>query len=89
MSKKSTMTVVVLTFVVAFGLSIAFQSLFAWQSPNAAAPGGNVAAPINVGSTAQTKTGNLNVRGITTTMGGLVIATSTPASPVNGQMWLQ
>jgi len=35
--------------------------VFAWTEPSQAPPGGNVPAPINVGSTAQTKTGNLTL----------------------------
>lgn len=34
--------------------------VIAWQAPTAAAPGGNVSAPINTGSVAQTKTGNFS-----------------------------
>lgn len=33
--------------------------LFAWTEPSVAPPGGNVAAPLNISSTAQTKTGRL------------------------------
>jgi hypothetical protein len=35
--------------------------VFAWTEPSQNPPGGNVSAPINVGSTAQTKTGNLTL----------------------------
>ena len=35
--------------------------VFGWTEPTAAPPGGNVSAPINVGSTAQTKAANLTI----------------------------
>jgi hypothetical protein len=35
--------------------------IFAWTEPSQNPPGGNVPTPINVGSTAQTKTGNLTL----------------------------
>lgn len=37
---------------------------FAWTGPSEAPTGGNVAAPVNVGSTAQTKSGTLGVNGL-------------------------
>ena len=43
-------------------LAIAF-SVFAFTEPTLAPPGGNVAAPINTSSAAQTKTGKLNIGG--------------------------
>lgn len=43
-------------------LAIAF-SVFAFTEPALAPPGGNVAAPINVSGTAQTKAGKLNIGG--------------------------
>ena len=50
--------VLVLCFAIGF-------YLFAWTGPSEDPPGGNVDAPINVGSTAQTKTGSLTVGGLT------------------------
>ncbi len=46
-------------------LSIGISYVSAWTTPTVMPPNGNVAAPINVGSTAQTKTGD-----ICTTSGG-------------------
>ena len=40
-------------------LSVGISYVSAWTAPTATPPSSNVAAPINVGSTAQTKTGNL------------------------------
>ncbi len=50
-------------FVLAIALSLASAStaFAAWTGPTQAPPGGNVAAPINVGTTAQTKDGYLGV----------------------------
>jgi hypothetical protein len=60
MSKKETLffTLYSLSFLLFFFL---FLYVFAWQEPTQNPPGGNVFAPINVGSTAQTKTGNLTL----------------------------
>ncbi len=51
-------TPLVIALVLTFGLSYAYA---AWSEPTATPPGGNVAAPINTGSAAQTKTGSLGV----------------------------
>ena len=45
-----------LLFLLFVGL-LAATTLQAWTGPTAAAPGGNVAAPINVGTTDQVKNG--------------------------------
>ncbi len=47
---------VAITLALFFGLAV---SVFAFTEPSSAPPGGNIAAPINTGSTAQTKTGNI------------------------------
>lgn len=49
--------------IIAFGtmLGVFLQFAKAWSEPTAAPPDGNVGAPINTGSVAQTKNGNLNV----------------------------
>lgn len=56
-----------LTFVI-FGLAVGlvFDACiaFAWTGPTASAPNNNVSAPINVGSTAQVKSGDLGVNNI-------------------------
>ena len=44
------------------GLSISLQSLLAaWTAPTSAPPNGNIAAPINVGSTPQTKAASIGI----------------------------
>lgn len=50
-------SIVVISLVVGWGISM----VLAWTEPSANPPSGNVAAPINVSSTAQTKSGNLTV----------------------------
>ncbi|KPJ71253.1 hypothetical protein AMJ50_02740 [Parcubacteria bacterium DG_74_3] len=51
----------------------------AWTEPSVAPPGGNISAPINIGSTAQTKSGNLTVQG-QFNAGGLTVGDSFTAS---------
>lgn len=46
---------------VAVVLSLGIGYVFAWTAPTVTPPGGNVSAPINTGSTAQTKSGTLSV----------------------------
>lgn len=47
-------------FIVTFALVTAVSlAVFAWTDPTQSPPNGNVATPINVGSTAQVKSGNL------------------------------
>ncbi len=53
--------VIVLSLASGFGLRLAFA---AWQEPTEAPPGGNVPAPINVGSANQTKDGGLTIGGV-------------------------
>src|SRR6266851_994608 len=43
------------------GLILSAVVAFAWTGPTASPPSNNVAAPINVGSTAQVKNGSLGV----------------------------
>jgi hypothetical protein len=45
----------------ALALSIGISYVSAWTAPTATPPGGNVAAPINVSSSSQIKTGDLSV----------------------------
>ena len=45
--------------VLVFSVSASYL-IFAWTAPGSTPPGGNVAAPINTGSTAQTKAGSLH-----------------------------
>lgn len=81
-----TLKIATLALVLSFGLSY----VYAWTAPTATPPSSNVAAPINVSSTAQTKTGDLTISGKTNTSGGLIIETraADPAAPVTGQMWI-
>ena len=77
--------------VLAFALS---YLVLAWTEPGSLPPGGNVPAPINVGTTTQLKLGALGVSGVFTAYGGsatptLVVAngyvgigTTNPTSPL-------
>lgn len=47
--------------IVSLGLSISIQSLLAWTAPANTPPGGNVDAPVNIGSGAQVKSGVFGV----------------------------
>ncbi len=47
------------------------SSASAWTGPTSAPPNGNASAPVNVSATAQTKSGNLTVSGVTTIGNGL------------------
>lgn len=59
-SKIFLIFLVAVIFALASGFGLRFV-LAAWQEPTEAPPGGNVPAPINVGSTAQTKVGSLTI----------------------------
>lgn len=50
------------TSVVLLSLAISF-TFAAWQEPSSSPPDGNVSAPINISSTAQTKSGGLTLQG--------------------------
>ena len=55
-----------LVLSIALTLALGANYLYAaWSGPTATPPGGNVAPPINTSSTAQTKTGDLTVSGLT------------------------
>ena len=71
MAKKK-ITFLVLLLIITFAFRLAASR--AWQNPTAAPPGGNLAAPVNVGSASQTKTGSLTVGGLT--VSGAASATS-------------
>ncbi len=60
----STLKVVVLALVLGLGISYA-QAV--WTGPTAPPTGNNVEAPVNIGSTAQIKTGDLTVGNLTLT----------------------
>jgi hypothetical protein len=66
------------------GLGTAALSAFAWTGPTQTAPGGNVSAPLNVGTSTQIKYGNLVLNGLSvnaaTILSGLLqIPIGTPA----------
>jgi hypothetical protein len=68
-------------FLLAVLLLGASGALAAWTAPTQAPPGGNTAAPINVDSTSQTKTGNLIIGSDATN--GVVISSNGNVSPSN------
>ncbi|MFA6437653.1 MAG: hypothetical protein WC242_04870 [Candidatus Paceibacterota bacterium] len=62
-SVSSVARILAFLFLVTVG-AIGFQiAIAAWTGPTAVPPGDNVAAPVNVGSTAQTKSGQLIIQG--------------------------
>mgnify|MGYP000893375264 CR=1 FL=1 len=54
-------------------LGIGIQFAEAWTNPSVSAPNGNVAGPVNTGSTAQTKAGALTVNGLRSIASALII----------------
>ncbi len=72
MYKKSILSVLVF----AFSFLIGWQVLGVWIEPGSAPPAGNLSTPINIGATAQTKSGNLYI------LGNVGIG-ATGSSPVN------
>ena len=56
-------TIALVVGVLAMVFSISFI-VWAWTEPGVIPPGGNVSAPINVGSTPQTKFGNLTLQNL-------------------------
>jgi len=80
--KKQILTVA--TLIVGFlagasALSVLAQTSGTWTAPSVAAPGNNVAAPINVGNVTQQKAGGLWIHSGLSVDGNLIIATGTPA----------
>ena len=47
-----------------FSIILLGSSVYSWTNPSGTPPNNNVAAPVNVGSTAQTKSGPLGVNGL-------------------------
>ena len=68
--------------VLSFSLLIC-AAIYAWTEPSAAPTGGNINAPINTGSTAQTKAGDLNISGNLITSGNVGIGTASPNAKLN------
>ena len=63
--------------VIALGviLGVGIQFAEAWTNPTVSAPGGNVAGPLNVGSSTQTKAGSLGILGSLAVGGGVKVGT--------------
>lgn len=61
-----TFGILVICFVVAF-------YVVAWQEPTEVPPGGNVPAPLNVGSDGQTKEGGLTINGVLETLQDMIV----------------
>ena len=74
-SKIVPLCIGVLAFSVLFCAAI-----YAWTEPSAAPTGGSINAPINTGSTAQTKSGGLNIASAT---GNVGIGTTSPAAKLD------
>ena len=64
-SKKLSPALVFSTIILSLVLALGVNFVFAWTDPGADPPGSNVLAPINVSSTAQTKSGDLGVHNLT------------------------
>ncbi len=80
---KKTLTfasVVIGALLGASALSVLAQTSGSWTAPTVAPPGGNVAAPLNIGTTLQEKLGSLLIDGNLGVLGNLVIATGTPSA---------
>lgn len=71
--------VIALAIILSFGLSYAI----AWTAPATTPPGGNVDAPINTGSTAQAKAGNLTVNSLDLNTGNITNAWNIVANSVS------
>ena len=63
--------------LVLLGVILFALNLFAFTEPTQAPPGGNVAAPVNTGGTAQTKSGGLNI------LGSVGIGTTAPGGKLD------
>lgn len=74
MQRLSAFSFVFLGVIVGAVLFVGVSIIFAWTGPTQTAPNGNVAAPINVGTTDQTKNGVLGVNGLAV-FGDAIIST--------------
>jgi hypothetical protein len=71
MSNRISSKAVSLTFgVLVLLFAVGFYIFAAWTEPSQTPPAGNVSAPLNVGSTAQTKTGDLTLPKLYLNAGG-------------------
>jgi hypothetical protein len=78
-----------LALVVALSVSCAVS---AWTAPTATPPNGNTAAPLNISSSEQTKTGNLILSsllkvGNTITTSGLTVSNTVQISPITNPLY--
>ena len=77
LSKKISPVLVFSTIVLSFVLALGINMVFAWTDPSANPPSGNVDMPINVSSTAQTKSGDLGVNNLTVNGGNVYLRSQT------------
>lgn len=54
----------IITLIICLAVVAGMSWVYAWTGPTQAPPGGNVSAPINVGSASQAKTGALSIGGL-------------------------
>jgi len=82
MSKKSFL----ISLAIITGSILVINLVLAWTSPSVDPPGGNLPAPLNVGSDTQTKTGNLILEGFLR-LGQLTSEQRDSLSPENGSLF--
>lgn len=87
-SKQSLVKSVIATIIFGVILSMGLNLAWAWVGPTAIAPGGNIAAPLNTGGTAQIKTGVLTIAGNLIGNGGITTNSLTSNGPasINGTL---
>ncbi len=74
--------------VAVFFLSVAVQGYASFREPNTTPPNANVNAPLNTGSSAQTKSGNLTVKNLITGTGGFNFGTVWTGGVItSGNIW--
>lgn len=63
-------------------LSVGISVAYAWTSPTSAPPAGNVSAPLNVGSTPQSKAGSLSIGGVIKIGAGITTCNAAAAGTI-------
>lgn len=58
---------IAITIIITLGFSISLQNIIAWSVPTFTPPNSNIPAPVNVGTSTQSKDGNLLVKGFSAT----------------------